>query len=97
MNRRERRGMEKKLGLRKHYKKQTRDEKFQRWRENLENGRRMEGDMKTLVEEQKHMSYEDRLNQSIEREAMRIAEEKKIPVIDAMIEAQEIVEKKLKR
>jgi hypothetical protein len=96
MNRRERRQLQKQLGLNKHYKKETRNTKFARWKENQENGDRMQQDMKERVKQMENMSEDEKLNKQIEIEATKIAQKKQIPIVDALVEAQEKI-LKLKR
>ena len=92
MNRRERRHMQKQLGLNKHYKTQTREQMFERWRDNLENGKRMEEEMKTNVEVSLQEQDDQKVSDIITSKAEYIAKIQKIPVIDAMLIAQEEVE-----
>lgn len=96
MNRRERRHVEKSLGLHKHYKKETREQKWQRWRDNQENGRRMmeekANEVATMIQAMDDMKQSD----VIQSLAEAIAKRKGIPVIDAMLEAQEEYEKSRK-
>ena len=88
MNRKERRNMQKMLGLNKHYKNETRDEKFARWADNQENGKRMMEDMKEKVRITQNMSAEEKESHAIEVLGQKIAQKKQIPLIDAMVEAQ---------
>jgi len=94
MNRRERKHMEKELGLNKFYKKMTREQRFQKMVENIENGKRMEADMKTQRETSIQEQMDQKRSDVIANLAEEIARRKKIPLIDAMLEAQEEYESK---
>ena len=90
MNRQERRRLEKQLGLHKHRsRRETREQMFQRWEGNRESGKRMEDDMRnkraTMIQEQEDQKMSDVINSMAEY----IAKTKNIPVVDAMVEAQE--------
>jgi hypothetical protein len=87
MNRRERKKMEKDLGLQKFYKNQSRTQKWERMRENQENGKRMHEQNVIKNEENQLAAAEDKMNAIIANKAANIATKKKIPMIDAMVEA----------
>jgi hypothetical protein len=89
MNRKERRLMQRDLGLNKHYKKETRKQKWERWRDNQENGKRMMEDMKEQVRIMQNMTAEEKESQEIAFLAQKISSKKEIPLIDAMVEARE--------
>lgn len=89
MNRRERKHMEKQLGLQKYYKTESREKKWERWRSNQENGNRIMEDRKKEIGLAQQEAEEQRVSDVIARNAEEIAKEKKIPIIDAMVEAQE--------
>ena len=63
MNRRERRNTEKRLGLHKHYKKETHKQKWERWESNQENGKRIleDKDLSIQFEEAKNLLESFRL------------------------------------
>ena len=94
MNRRERKHMEKELGLNKFYKKMTNKQRFQKMSENIENGKRMEADMKQKREVSIQEQMDQKKSDVVASRAEAIAERKKIPLIDAMLEAQEEYESK---
>jgi hypothetical protein len=87
MNRRERRDMQKKLGLTKFYKNQTPEQRNKRLNDNQENGQRMMTDMAERVRVAQNMSAEDKESLAISNIAQRIAQQKEIPMVDAMAEA----------
>jgi len=87
MNRRERKQIEANLGLKKFYKKQTRSQRFERWRENQDNGKRMQEETKERVRVMQNMTDEEKDSAAIAILAQKIATKKEIPLIDAMEEA----------
>ena len=87
MNRRERKQMEKNLGLKKHYAKMTREQRFEKMRDNQENGRRLEAEMKQKVAISLQSQEDEKESNSIANLAEGIAKAKQIPFIDAMEEA----------
>lgn len=89
MNRRERRHMQKQLDLHKFYKTQTREQRWDRIRENQENGKRMMEENTENVRIAQQEAAQQKESDIISRIAEEIAENKKIPLIDAMVEAQE--------
>lgn len=89
MNRRERRNVQKQLGLNKHYKSQTREQMFERWRDNQENGKRMMGDKAEEVRVSLQEQADQKESDIITSLAEVISKRKNIPLIDAMVEAQE--------
>jgi len=93
MNRKERRHMQKQLGLNDFYKKETRQQKFSRWEENQENGRRMMEDKKEEIRISQQEQEDNKASESIITGAEKIASQKQIPLIDAMVEAQEKINK----
>lgn len=93
MNRRERRIVNKQLGLDKHYKKESYKQKFERWSENLENGKthhkNFRSETETFIKEQD----DQKVTNVIQNLAKSIAERKGIPFMDAIVEAKESYEK----
>ena len=96
MNNRERRKIQKQLGLNKHYKKETREQKWQRWRDNQENGKKMHHDYLNQVEVSIHEQSDQKISNIIQHLAEDIIKREKIPMIDAMVKAQEQYEKSIK-
>jgi len=96
MNRKERRLMQKNLGLNKHYKKESKEQRFTKWRENQSQGKQMENEMKENVIRIQNMTAEEKMNVAVAEEAEKIARKKQIPIIDAMVEAQAKWEKNQK-
>ena len=93
MNRRDRRKMQQRLGLNEFYKKQTREQKWERWAENQENGKRMMAEKAEQVRIMQNMTEEEKESSAIAIIAQKIAAKKEIPLIDAMVEAQGIYKK----
>jgi len=93
MNRRERRNMQKQLGLNKHYKKETKETKWARWRDNQDNGNRMMQEKAEEVRISLQKQEDEKESAIILHEAENIAKEKSIPLIDAMVEAQQKYQK----
>ena len=96
MNRKERRKMQNDLGLNKHYKKESREAKFGRWRENQDNGKRMMEEMKEKVRIMQNMTSEEKESAAITFIAQKISAKKEIPMIDAMVEAKNAYDKSKK-
>ena len=88
MNRRERKHMEKELGLQKHYKTLSREKKWEKMRSNQENGRRMMMERKQDIEIVQQKVADQKESNIIEDVAEEIVQKKNIPMIDAMVEAQ---------
>jgi len=84
MNRKERRKMEKELGLRKFYKKDSFKARNKRIKGNQERGQEMEKVMKEQVERIQNEQNEQKESNIIAWMAENIAKEEKIPLIDAM-------------
>ena len=89
MNRRERRNMQKQLKLNDFYKKQTTEERNERIREHIENGNRMHQDNTEEVRVAQQEAADQKESDIVTHLAEHIAERKNIPLIDAMVEAQE--------
>jgi len=89
MNRRERRQMQKQLKLNDFYKNQTREQMFERWRENRENGNRMMEERTREIEVAQQEAADQKESDIVTSLAEHIAKIKGIPLIDAMVEAQE--------
>jgi hypothetical protein len=93
MNRRERRHMQKQLGLNKHYKNETRAQKWERWRDNRESGQMMHNDHVNATIASIQEQEDQKMSDVIQSLAEHIAKNKQIPVMDAMLEAKEQYEK----
>jgi len=89
MNRRERRQMQKQLKLNDFYKKQTTEERNERIRENIENGKRMHADNTEAIRIAQQEAADQKESDIVTSLAEFIAKRKNIPLIDAMVEAQE--------
>ena len=96
MNRKERRRVQKQLGLNDFYKKETREKKWERWRENQENGKRMMQDQKERDRVMQNMTAEEKESHEIGILAQKISTKKEIPLIDAMVEAKNLYDKSMK-
>lgn len=93
MNRRERRNVEKSLGLQKYRKNETRQERWERLRGNQENGKRMMQDKATEVATSIQEQEDQKASDVIQSLAEGIAKRKQIPLMDAMLEAKNEYEK----
>jgi len=88
MNRRERRSMQKQLGLVKFYQKQTKEQRTERIRENIENGKRMHKENTEKVRVMQNMTAEEKESAEIALLAQKIAMKKGVDLLEAMDEAQ---------
>jgi len=89
MNRRERKTMEKQLGLQKFYKSMNRQAKFEKLRSNQENGKKMEEEFKQKIQLSIQQQDEDKESDVIASLANSIIKYKKIAFIDAIEEAKQ--------
>ena len=89
MNRRERRAMQKQLKLNDFYKNQTTEERNERIRDNIENGNRMHTDNTEAIRVAQQEAADQKESDIIASLAEVIAKKKSIPLIDAMVEAQD--------
>jgi hypothetical protein len=80
--------MQKQLGLHKFYKNQTREQMFERWGENQENGKRMMEDNTEAIRVSQQEQADQKESDIVLHIAEDIAEKKSIPLMDAMVEAQ---------
>lgn len=94
MNRRERKHVEKQLGLQKHYKTLSRTQRWEKMRDNQQNGKRMMEELKNKNNVDVQDQEDTAVNDKISKRAKAIAKSKKIPLIDALVEAQEEFESK---
>jgi len=85
MNRRERKAVAKRLGLNKYYKSMTREQRWQLMRDNIESGKRMMAENKEKVLVSQEEQEEQRMHNIISNRAEKIAADKKIPLIDALV------------
>jgi len=97
MNRKERRRMSKDLGILQHQQKLTRKEKFDLIRENIISGKEQHKQFLEEVKRIQNMTKEEKDSEAINLLAEQIASSKKIPLIDALEEAQKIYYKKNKK
>jgi hypothetical protein len=89
MNRRERKHMEKELGLDKFYKTMSRSQWFEKMRNNIIAGKRMQEEMKNKVKSQLNQQEDKKESDIIASNALTLAITKKMPMIDAMALAKE--------
>lgn len=88
MNRKQRRQKEKELGITKFRKGMTRKQKFELIRSNLNEGKKKEKEMEEIRRLQEQNGIDRQASIEIAQEARRIAQEEKIPYIDALKKAQ---------
>lgn len=87
MNRKERRSVEKKLGLTKHYGSLPRNEKFKRIRENIENGSNKHNEFVQSVAVKLNEQRDELESNAVASRAEQIAKSENIPYIDALSKA----------
>lgn len=87
MNRKERKRVEKQLGINKHIKTLNREQKFERMRTNIENGKKTHQEFieRTALSELAQMEQKE--SDIIANIATNIAKRESIPFIDAMEKA----------
>jgi len=89
MNRKERRNMSKKLGIMQFQQKLPRDKRFNLMYENIVEGKKMQKEYAEEIRKQIDTQIEDKTSEIITHFAEDIAKRKKIPIIDAMKEAEQ--------
>jgi hypothetical protein len=97
MNRKERRRTSKNLGIMEYQKKLSRKEKFDLMRENIISGKEQHKQYVDEVRRQQSMTKEEKESERINVLAEQIAKSKNISLIDAVEEAQSIINKKTKK
>jgi len=95
MNHREKRRMQKKLGILKHKNSLPRNERFARLRENILEGKKKEKEMKEVVRLQKEGKKDEVNNNRIASITTELMIKKKISYIDALEEAKEIYKREV--
>ena len=85
MNRRERKQIEKKLGLTKYYKTMSREQKWEKLRNNIESGNQMHKETIQRNKQTQEELDEAKMNDIISHNAEKIAKDQKIPMIDALV------------
>ena len=88
MNRKERRLVSKRLGIMGYQQKLPLKKKFNLIRENIIAGKKREQEVAEEVRRVQNLSQDERDSENIQFLAENIAREKKIPVLDALEEAQ---------
>lgn len=81
--------MEKELGLDKFYKTMSRSQWFEKMRNNIIAGKRMQEEMKNKVKSQLNQQEDKKESDIIASNALTLAITKKMPMIDAMALAKE--------
>jgi len=92
MNRRERRKVAKDLGITKHIRNITREKWYEELRDNVENGKRMQIEMKETRRLQEEGDEDALVSKRIENMAMSLIMQKGIPFNEAVEEAKFIYE-----
>jgi len=95
MNRRERRNLEKRLGLQKHAKTLTREEKFERMRQNIIEGKKKEAEMKEMLRVKENGEQDKIDNNKIASMATDLMIKDGMSYIDALEKAKELYQKEL--
>lgn len=92
MNRRERRNLEKQLGITKQKQSMSVKEKFNRIKENQDHGRSLHAEFLKNSEVEQQKSIDEKQSNSIESLATTIVTRDKIPYIDALAQAKSEIE-----
>lgn len=90
MNRRERKHMEKQLGITKHKKNMTRAEKFEMIRQNIAHGKELQEKMKDNRRVQDQKKLDDTSAQRISSIVTDLMINKGVPYVDAVEQAKEL-------
>jgi len=93
MNRRDRKSLEKRLGISKHLKKLSRTEKFERMRNNILEGKKKEEEMKEVVRLQLAGKKDEVDNNKIASMATDLMIRDGLSYIDALEKAKESYQK----
>jgi len=93
MNNTERRRMSKRLGIMQFQQKLPRAKKFEIMYQNIIAGKKKEQEWAEEIRRMQNLSEEERTSEAIQVLAEQIAQQKKIPVLDALEEAQKIYNK----
>jgi hypothetical protein len=84
MNRRERRSIEKKIGLTKFYSSMSRDKRFSKMAENITNGKKKHDEFVESVRVNLESKRDERDTEIRAEQAQELAAREKIPYIDAL-------------
>lgn len=95
MNRRERKHMEKQLGMNKHKKNMTREERFENMRQNIESGRKIQEEMKEVRRRQEQGNIDKEASQRISSIATDLMVNQGIPYVEAQEKAKEIYQEEI--
>jgi hypothetical protein len=95
MNRRERKQLEKRLGLNKFKKTLTRQQRFDRMRENIIEGRKKEEEMKEVVRLQKEGKTTEVDNNQVASIATELMINEGLSYIDALEKAKQVYQEKV--
>jgi len=90
MNRRERRHMEKQLGITKMKKKMTNKERFEQMSQNIEHGKDLQKQMKETVRIQSQKKLDEGSAARISSIATDLMINKDVPYVDAVEQAKEL-------
>jgi hypothetical protein len=90
MNRRERKHMEKQFGLTKLKKNMTREQRFEKMRENIEHGNELQRQMKETVRVQSQKKLDEGSAARISSIATDLMINKAVPYVDAVEQAKEL-------
>lgn len=87
MNRREKRNLEKRLGVTKHVKSLPRAERFERMRQNILEGKKKEDEMREVVRLQLEKKTEQSINSKVATIATDLMVKEGLSYIDALEKA----------
>ena len=95
MNRRERKHMEKQLGMNKLKKRMTNAQRFENMRQNIENGKKIQEEMKEVRRRQEQGNQDQEASQRIASIATDLMVNKDVPYVEAQEKAREIYQKEV--
>lgn len=95
MNRRERKHMEKKLGISKHKKSLNRAERFEMMRQNILHGKELEIKMKETIRVQDQQKLDESSSHRISSIATDLMVNKGVPYVEAVEQAKEIYKQEI--
>lgn len=95
MNRRERKHMEKQLGMHKLKKNMTREQRFENMRRNIEAGNKMQDEMKNVRRLQEQGQQDQDAAARIASIATDLMVNKEVPYVEAQEQAKEIYKREI--
>ena len=95
MNRRERKNMEKQFGMDKLKKNMTREQRFENMRSNIQNGKKLQEEMKETRRVQEQGSADKEASSEIASIATDLMINKDVPYVEAQEQAKEIYKQRV--